>query len=226
MSVDEINLAIDQSLSGRDLPAPKKPFRTFRAKRLAEGLENIIYYCPKCGLEFTLETKNNTIYCSSCGNTAVMDRFAKLRPEPGSAVPESVDKWYKEQVLHEMRSLKEDMEPIKANVSVRMPLKDGMGIEPCGTGVLWLDPKGWHYDGELSGEGVNLFFPIDSVPVMPFDPHDNFQIYSNGKFYSFTPENARACAKYATIGECAHWRFANSQMTPGYDSGFCEKDNL
>ena len=222
MPTYEINAAIDKSLSGLNVSAPKKPFRTFRARRLIEGLETIIYYCPKCGREFTLETKGNIIYCKSCGNTATMNRYAKLIPGKDSIVPESVDKWYKEQAIYETQFLKDDMEPLKIQVTVRMPLREGMGIEPCGTGTLWLDPKGWHYDGELLGEIVNLFFPIETVPAMPFDPNDNFQIYSDGKFYSFTPDDAKTCAKYATIGECAYWRFAKpSQMTPGYDSGFC-----
>ena len=220
MSIDEINARIDRFLGGLDVSPPKKPFCTFGAKRLLEGLQHIIYYCPKCGGEFTLETKGNTVFCTVCQNTATMDRQAKLHPAPGCAVPESVDKWYKEQVMHEMRFLSEDMEPIKIQATVRMPQNEGKGIEPCGAGVLSLEPKGWHYDGELSGEEVNLFFPIETVPALPFDPNDDFQIYSGGKFYAFTPQNARACAKYATIGECAYWRFGDHQMTPGYDSGF------
>jgi DNA-directed RNA polymerase subunit RPC12/RpoP len=227
MSADEINSAIDRSLSGMNVSPMKKPFRTFKSKQLIEGLENIIYYCPKCGGEFTLATKGNNIYCTNCGNAAFMNRYAKLIPaDNGSIVPETVDKWYKTQALYETRFLKEDMEPLKIKVTVRMPLKDdrkGRGIQPCGNGILWLDPKGWHYDGKLAGEEVSLFFPVGTVPAMPFDPNDNFQIYSDGKFYSFTPEDARSCSKYATIGECAYWRFASPvQMTPGYDSGFRE----
>lgn len=226
MSSDEINAAIDRSLSGINVAnpsKPSKPFRTFKSRRLIEGLQNIIYYCPKCGREFTLETKGNNIYCTACGNTAKIDCYAKLiASDKNSVIPANIQDWYRDQCLYEMQFLKEDMEPVRLKVTVRMPLREGRGIEECGRGTLWLDPKGWHYDGGLTGENVNLFFPIDTVPAMPFDPNDNFQIYSDGKFYSFTPEDARSCAKYATIGECAYWRFASSvQMTPGYDSGFC-----
>lgn len=232
MSVDEINAAIDRSLCGVNVSPPSKPFRSFKSKRLIEGLENIIYYCPVCGQEFTLETKGNKIYCTICETSAKMDCYAKLTPiqknNPNSFGFEKVHDWYKAQVLYEMQFLKEDMKPLIIPVTVRMPLKEGKGIEPCGNGILRLDPKGWHYGGNLSGNAVNLFFPIDTVPAMPFDPNDNFQIYSNGSFYSFTPENARACAKYATIGECAYWRFASDiQMTQGYNSGFCvDRDGL
>ncbi|MCL2160172.1 MAG: hypothetical protein FWH48_12255, partial [Oscillospiraceae bacterium] len=101
--------------------------------------------------------------------------------------------------------------------------KEGKGVEFAGSGTLTLTARGWSYNGELSGEAVNLFFPLESVPALPFDPNDDFQIYAEGKFYMFGPkEDARACAKMATIGECAYWKFGPGQMTPGHDSGFAE----
>jgi len=252
LSADEISLAIDRSLSGMNIPKAAGIFRVFRPKRLAEGLENIIYYCPECGREFTLETTGNAICCMACGGTAEMDRYGNLTSTKGN-IPKNVHDWYKMQAIYETRILKENnelapaasggvskksfdfafpardteasreiVESVKTQVIVRMPLTPGRGIEPCGNGTLWLEPKGWHYDGLISGEEVNLFFPIETVPAIPFDPNDNFQIYSNRKFYTFTPKNKRACSKYATIGECAHWLFTSSRMTPGYDSGFCE----
>ena len=209
------------SPTGSTLSKHNKPLVVFRGTRLTEGLENIIYYCPECGGEFTIETKGNMICCTACGNAATMDCAAKLTPVPGSAAPESVHAWYRAQAVYETGFLYEGMAPYRIRVTVRMPIKPGKGIEECGRGELWLDSAGWHYDGDLRGESAGLFFPIDTVPAMPFDPNDNFQIYANGSFYSFTPENVRACSKYATIGECAYWRFASPiQMTPGYDSGF------
>ena len=226
LSVDEINNAIDARLGGFDTPPPEKPFRTNRARKLAEGLQNILYWCPKCGEEFTLETKGNTIRCRQCGNAAEMDRYARLTPTPGSVVPESVHAWYREMVRYEMKSLSDDMEPVGERVTIRIPApQSGRGMLPGGSGILKLDPKGWHYDGELSGSTVSLFFPIDSVPAIPNDPVDDFQIYANGSFYMFTPEDAQRVAKYSVLGECAYWRFASRvQMTPGRDCGFTAQE--
>jgi len=222
LSVDEINSAIDAGLSGAGASPPRKPFRTFGARRLIEGLQNIIYRCPNCGSEFTLETKGNAIRCTVCGNAVQIGRDAKLTPSPGSAVPEDVHSWFREQVRYEMRKFTADMEPIIERVSVRMPdPKEGAGMAHCGSGILRLDATGWHFDGELSEKQVNLFFPIDTVPAIPFDPIDNFQIYAHGNFYMFTPEDAQKCVKYAILGECAYRRFASRvMMTPGCDDGF------
>ena len=221
LSVDEINSAIDARLGGLNTSPPRKPFVTLRTGKLAEGLHNILYWCPKCGKELSLETKGCTIRCTHCGNEAGMDRNARLIPVTGSIAPDSVQNWYKEQTVYEMRLLHEDMAPIGVHVTIRMPQEGVKGIVPCGTGMLWLDPGGWRFAGVLSGEDVSLSFPIETVPALPFDPGDNFQIYSKGTFYAFTPDDKRLCSKFATVGECAYWRFANPvQMTPGRDGGF------
>ncbi len=217
LTAEEITSGIDERLGGAKEPGG--PLGVFRENRLMEGLENILYYCPECGREFTLRTRGNAISCTACGFTAAMDRTARLHCTRGDIT--SVHDWYKTQCVYERQFLHEKMTPIKTRVTVRMPMRPGKGVDACGEGELWLDPLGWHYEGELLGQDTKLFFPIDTVPALPFDPNDDFQIYSQGNFYMFTPENKRASAKYATIGECAHWRFAaETQMTPAYDSGF------
>jgi 1-acyl-sn-glycerol-3-phosphate acyltransferase len=220
LSADEINCAIDQSLGG-EIAARTESLHTLRARKLAEGLHNILYYCVKCGNEFTLETKGNTIRCTSCGNTASLDRYTRFIPDEGSVAPETIQDWQREQNLHELQNLSEDMEPLTVDVTVLMPTDTpGAGVEPKGEGVLSLTLEGWRFEGELSGEPASVFIPLERVPATPFDPNDDFQIYHNGTLYMFRPTNACACAKYATIAECAYWRFMpDPQMTPGKNNG-------
>ena len=222
LSVDEINDAICARLSGAGLPPPKKPLKTARSKGLAEGLHRILYWCPKCGAEWTLDSSGNSIFCTACGNKAEMDKAAKLTPSPGSVAPDSVSGWYREQTRYETRRLSEDMPPVCERVTVRMPAgAHGEGTKQSGAGTLRMDPKGWYYDGVLSGGQVSLFFPVETVPVMSFEYDDSFQLYSNGACYMFTPEDARKCTKYSLLGECAHRRFSPKvQLTPGQNDGF------
>ena len=215
---EELTRRLDERLGG-DLE-PAGSLGVYRARRLAQGLENILYYCPECEREFTLYTRGNAIACKACGFEGTMDRAARLHCARGDIT--SVHDWYKLQCVYERQFLHEAMAPVKTRAIVRMPLRAGKGVDPCGEGELWLDPRGWHYAGELLGEDVRLFFPIATVPALPFDPNDDFQIYAQGNFYMFTPVNKRASAKYATIGECAPWRFAeDAQMTCAQDGGFC-----
>jgi len=218
LSVDEINTAIDNSLNRENEPPPKKQFRTFKAKRLAEGLQYILYWCPKCNREFTMETAGCVIRCTACGNLAEINRDMLLIPAADSIIPEDIPSWYKKQARYEARQLHEDMEPITERVNVLLPSdKPGEGMSVCGAGVISLSPKGWLYEGELKNEKVSLFFPIDTVPALPIDPNDVFQIYAHGTFYMFSPEDKQRCIKYSVIGECAYWKFASPvQMTQSF----------
>jgi len=226
-TVDEINEAIDARLSGAEGALPvstKKPFQTFSAKRLAEGLHQVLYFCPKCKMEFTMVTKGNTIRCTACGNEATMGRDARLTPSPGSVAEGEISLWFRDQVRHEMQSLSEEMKPLIDKVKVRMPSSTpGGGTIESGFGIMKLDPKGWHFEGEISGESVNKFFSIESVPAMSYDHNENYQIYSGGDYYQFAPEDPRKCIKYVIIAECMHWKFSpRILMTPGANSGYIE----
>ena len=224
LTIDEINSAIDKRLGRDEDSPPKKPFRTFGTKRLAEGLQFILYWCPKCGQEFTTETEGCIINCTACGNAATIDRDMMLTPTQGSIVPEDIHAWYKKQAQYEAEKLNENMDPVSVFVNVLLPSDTpGGGMNKSGSGNISLDSKGWHYKGELKGEQVSLFFPIDTVPALPIDPNDVFQIYAHGTFYMFSPEEKRRCIKYSVIGECAYWKFASPvNMTPRKDSGFCQ----
>ena len=223
LSLDEINARIDNSLSKASTEPKTQRVYVNKNKNLLEGLEEIIYLCPCCLEEFTTETKGNIIRCTSCKCEAVMDRFTRLTFTSGGdhplrfaldIIPESVQQWYRLQAFYEMKSLSDDMEPILIPVDLCVSSAQTGGVEARGRGILSLDSKGWVYRGELGGEeDFERFFPIDSVPALPFDPLINFQIYSVGKYHAFTPyENLRACMKYTILGECAYHRFAKEVM--------------
>jgi len=223
LSIDEMNAAIDARLSGDEGVSPaKKPFATCGSKRLAEGLHLILFYCPKCNKEFTMTSEGNTIRCTACGNEATLSREAKLTPAPGSIAEEEISLWYRDQVRNVMKTVSEDMEPIVESVKVRSPSqKPGGGVVDSGSGTMRIDSKGWHFNGEIYGEKVDRFFPVDTVPAMSYDHDYAYMFYYGGEFYQFIPEDPRKSIRYMILAECLHWKFASKVlMTPPKNSGF------
>jgi len=223
LTIDEINSGIDARLSGDEGALPvTKPFKTLNSKKLAEGLQYILYYCPKCKNEYTMVTKGNVISCNNCGNEATMGKDGNLILSQNSVGNSIISLWYKEQVEHEMQALSKDMEPIIEKVKVKTPSSvPGGGMEESGFGTIRLDPEGWHFDGEISGEKLSRFFPIETVPAMSYDHDDNFQIYCGGEFFMFIPKDLRKCLKYVILAEGTHIKFSPKiLMTPGKNSGF------
>jgi len=224
-SVEQITDALDLKLSRVNDPPPFKPYQTFNSRGLAEGLDNILYWCPKCDSEFKLKSHDCVLWCSSCGNSANLDKFMNFTSLTLDGIIFSdIHEWYKEQARHESRKLHPDMKPIGEVVSVGLPSEiPGGGMISCGEGFISLSPDGWRFTGTIKGESVALFFPINTVPALPIDPNDVFQIYADGTFYTFTPKDARKCVQYSVLGEAAHWKFASKPvMTPRRDSGFCD----
>ncbi|MCL2226898.1 MAG: 1-acyl-sn-glycerol-3-phosphate acyltransferase [Oscillospiraceae bacterium] len=226
LTVEELNDAICARLSGEDNPRSGKPTQTFGSRRLAEGLEKILNWCPKCGLQLTMASKGNEFRCTACGNSAMLDKAGKLTPSQGSIVPNSIQDWYSEQTRYITESLGEDMEPIRINVSIHVtPAKVSDGVVQEGNGTLSVEPKGFTFEGELGGEVVDVFFPVETVPAVPFEYDGNFLIYAFGNIYRFMPEDARLSVLYSLLAEAAHRRFSSrAVLTPGQNKGFHEHE--
>lgn len=69
----------------------------FVGKRYAEGLERLLYYCPKCGAEFENRTHDDRMVCSHCGNEIKYTFDGKLEPIGDSVSLERIDLWYAKQ---------------------------------------------------------------------------------------------------------------------------------
>ena len=80
----------------------------FKGRKYAEGLERVLYRCPKCGAEFTQVTEGHLLTCQSCGNQVHYGNDGRLTPIGDSSVcPERVDIWYdqeRECVKEEVKS--------------------------------------------------------------------------------------------------------------------------
>lgn len=221
MSVDEINLAIDNRLRGVEGALPiTKPFQTFRARRLADGLHKILYWCPICKTEYETSSLKNEILCKSCFAVATLDRFGDLSFDSEThnidnrdIAPRNIMEWFNLQAMYEAEKITENMEPIVERVTVRIPSGiSGGGMIDSGDGVMRVCPKGWSFEGILSGEQVNLFFPVETVPAISYEHYDNIQIYHGGKYYMFVPEEPKRCLKYAIIAETLHWKFSEKTL--------------
>lgn len=78
MSVEEIDEIIKRDLHEDAYARQNKEMHSYRGKKLAEGMESLIFLCPKCRKNSTLESKKNTVTCSSCGCAFTYDKYGML----------------------------------------------------------------------------------------------------------------------------------------------------
>ncbi len=74
----EINTIIVRDLAedaaARQQAAPMR----YRGKRLAEGMENLLFICPVCGAHDSLSSHEHTVRCSACGLEFGYDEYGRI----------------------------------------------------------------------------------------------------------------------------------------------------
>ncbi|XMB72943.1 lysophospholipid acyltransferase family protein [Mycoplasmatota bacterium WC30] len=75
MTVNEISTVINDALYHDDYKYQREKMIPHPGKKLAEGIENVIYVCPHCESINTIVSDNNTIKCTECKNEGYMDKF-------------------------------------------------------------------------------------------------------------------------------------------------------
>lgn len=110
MTTDEIYQVITRDLYedayARQLDAPKR----YRCKAPAEGMENLLFICPKCSAHDTIRSSGDTVSCSACGMTFTYDNYGMLSGLEMSTVRE-LSEWQNKQVLTD----------VEANITYSVP---------------------------------------------------------------------------------------------------------
>ena len=129
-----------------------------RCNKRAEGLEKILYKCPRCGAEFKNVTKGNVMKCEQCGNTVEYGRDGILHAIKGKTF-DYISDWYdferqdlKEQVTDENFRIEGEVALYVNNEKLNKFVKDGEG-------TLSVSKDGIKYVGE-TGENKSLEFKI------------------------------------------------------------------
>lgn len=66
----------------------------YKSKAPASGLHNILHQCPGCGAMWAMKSSDYALFCTACGNTAIMDEYGLMKPKDGSCVVfETVSEW-------------------------------------------------------------------------------------------------------------------------------------
>lgn len=90
MSEDEVHDLINKDLYTDADELQSRTGATYRGRRLAEGLENILSVCPKCGQYNSIFTNDDVVRCAECGCSS---RFTEKGTLEGGFPFDRVSKW-------------------------------------------------------------------------------------------------------------------------------------
>lgn len=199
MTADEIQKALDERLYHDDYEWNKTARVKFAGKgRMARNMHQLLFWCPKCGGELTMESCGDSIRCKKCGNGGHLNEYYDLIPDAGSELPETPRVWFDMQREHVRSLVRSEGFKLTEQVQIgELPrhgyLKNQATSELVGDGTLTLDAEGLHFEGKRRGSGYSFFVPIKQLPTYGMCTDvSRFYTFVDGEFTEFYPERDSA----------------------------------
>ncbi len=193
LSLEEIQQRVDEALIYDEFEWLKtKPQLRYRSKTLAQGLENILFLCPKCKEKYSISTKGRRVYCEKCGfETYINDRY----DFENNPYFENFGKWYEYQTEEMKKEILSSPDfCLRNNVTLKHASLDGKKLlRTAGNGVCILDKTGLTYKGSRDGNEITKFFPLSDIYRLLFGAGEDFEIYEGSEIWYFVPDELRSC---------------------------------
>ena len=94
MSVEEINTAIKEALQYDDYRYQKENGIKIKEPTRAEGLHKVLYQCPNCKTEFSMNSNGEELFCEHCGKRWVWQEDGYIRALSGETEFDHIPDWY------------------------------------------------------------------------------------------------------------------------------------
>jgi len=205
-SLEEIKNILYEKMYYDDFEWNKDRKIAYKSKNLAEGLENMLYVCPKCKSEFTIETKGDMIKCSCCNTEIKLNPYYEFETDEVT-IPRTIRDWYLFQKQYEKENILKDNYALKDKVILKLPDPKGKGFKIVGEGLAILDKDGLKYEGTINNETVSKLFKLQNIPAIPFGANENFEVYHDNTLYYFVPSKPQYSVKWSVVGEALYNKY-------------------
>ena len=158
----EVNEAIRQAFVYDDFAWQREKGIHITYEGRAEGLEKVLYQCPRCGAEYHMKTKGARIFCETCGKTWEMDELSQLRALNGETEFSHIPDWYE----WERKNVRREVEAGTYGFTCRArvdALPNASGYMDLGMATLTHDMTGFTLDGSYEGEDYHVHIPAASL---------------------------------------------------------------
>ncbi len=196
MTADQLQREMDVKLWHDDYEWNKRRRARYDGHgHMAKNLHQLLFWCPKCGAELSMEDSGDTIRCAACGNQAALNEYYDLIPRDDSCViPETPRVWFDMQRAHVREQVRQPgyalTERVRLGVLPRYQLLKAEDTSVIvGEGELRLDSAGVHFSGVRDGESWSFDLPIHQVPTYGMCTDvSRFYTFVNGEFVEFYPQ--------------------------------------
>ena len=172
-SVDELDSILDQAFSFDHFRWQQENRVEIADPDRAEGLERILYKCPRCGAEGKTEGSGTRLTCHACGKQYELDPFGFLRALDGKTEFTHIPHWFAWQREEVKKELLADTYRLETEVEICM-MVDHKAIYEVGEGTLVHDTNGF----TLTGCNGKLQFSLP--PTASYSLYADYYWYERG----------------------------------------------
>lgn len=145
-SVEELDALLDEAFSFDNFAWQRDNRVSIDVPYRADGLHRILYKCPHCGSENSLEGKGIHLTCHACAKRWTMDEYGQLAANKGETEYAHIPDWYRWQRECVRKELEEGTYRLDTDVEIAVQVNlDGVCM--IGDGHLVQDSEGFYLTG-------------------------------------------------------------------------------
>lgn len=199
MDVENITNLVEEKLRYNAYETQEKERVIYKHGDNIEGLEKVLYKCPKCGSEFSIKSKSkNILECNTCGNEAKSDKYGFIeKVKESDVIYKYPNEWYdyiQEHVLEEVKNNPNYF--IQSHAKIKMIDYKKHKFVFVGDANIKLDKEKFTISGNMNGEEVFKEVSIATFPMLPFKPGVHFEIQDGMDIYRIILDKSEEVMKW------------------------------
>ncbi len=206
LSVDEIRERTDGALLYDAYREQEDILCAYKGGGNIAGLEKVLYMCPHCGSEFSVELRDgDTLVCCECGYAEQSDSYGFLHKISGHGEEiRYVSDWNLRILENTRRRIAEGEDSISTPIRIKMVEPKKHIFADAGEGVLSLDPGGFHVRAVIGGVVRVFDIPIVNIPTLPFGPGKYLELQLDKEIFRCQPVDGRLVMKMINMLKILH----------------------
>lgn len=167
-----------------------------------QGLEHVLYMCPHCKSEFTMQIKNrHTLSCSNCGYEQRSDKHAFLHNEKGLGREIRYVSDWSRLIFRHMKEMLEKNHSFTLTSPTQIHMLDYKKHKfvDVGSGILTLSMTSFVLEGSIRGKNVHLTIPSAQFPTLPFGPGKYLELQDGNEIYRCVLHDGKLVMKFINM---------------------------
>lgn len=167
MSIESINIKINEEFVYDEYKWQKE--QNISIQNRTRGLHKVLYQCPNCNTEYSMDSDDNKLWCNSCKKEWLQDNYGVLTASSGDTEFEHVPNWFEWQRKNIKKQIEDGLYFFEDEVEI-YSLKHPKKFLSLGNGKLVHDTNGF----KLIGTYNNKDFVINKNPMSMYSLHSEY----------------------------------------------------